>query len=482
MKSNVISNDWFTDENNRLDAKFHLSDGLTAKRLLSKKGDLLRPLSSVTSQIFMGPRFKRYYVDNSKHGLPFMGGATMQKNDLTGLKLISKKMTKCIDELKLEAGWTLVTRSGTIGQTAFTTKDFEGKAATEDVIRVIANQQKIKPGFLHAYLTSKYGYALLTQGTYGAVIQHIEPHHIADLPVPIFPKPLEQQIHQLITEAAELRVGANELLEKSQRTLLKEAVLPQLSSDEYEFFGNHAAGRKLSVFSVSSSEINSVSINAFNYSRRIKALRERVKKATKSIPLIDGLQEPGFFSTGSFPRVELDSPNAVQLINQTDIFNIRMVGKRISPRKVKTDKLVNYGEVLIAGVGTLGENETFCRVIFAGEELTGKLISGEFIRMKTNSQIPSGYLYAWLSSDYGFRFIRSTQTGTKLCRPIQAMLQEIPVPVLDENEMKKIDTMVKQAHTKRFQALEKENQAIAIMENEINSWQYSKHAETMKDR
>ena len=126
---------------------------------------------------------------------------------------------------------------------------------------------------------------------------------------------------------------------------------------------------------------------------------------------------------------------------------------------------------MIAGVGTLGENETFCRTIFAGEELEGQLVSGEFIRMKTKKGIPSGYLYAWLSSDYGFRFVRSTQTGTKLCRPIPALLKNIPVPLLEENEMKKIDAMVRKAHTKRFEALKKEDEAISMVENEISSWQ-----------
>lgn len=47
------------------------------------------------------------------------------------------------------------------------------------------------------------------------------------------------------------------------------------------------------------------------------------------------------------------------LINQSDIFDTVIKGKYISKRNVNLSNLVEYGEVLIAGVGTLGENETF---------------------------------------------------------------------------------------------------------------------------
>ena len=132
--------------------------------------------------------------------------------------------------------------------------------------------------------------------------------------------------------------------------------------------------------------------------------------------------------------------------------------------------MVEYGEVLIAGVGTLGENETFCRAIFANEDLKGQLISGEFIRMKTNDMIPSGYLYTWLSSDYGFRFLRNIQAGTKLCRPIPKLLLELPVPIIDKEDMLRIDSLVREAHTKRHQANQMESKAIRMVEEEIEKW------------
>ena len=155
------------------------------------------------------------------------------------------------------------------------------------------------------------------------------------------------------------------------------------------------------------------------------------------------------------------------LINQSDIFDAIIKGKRISKRRVKTDNLVEYGEVLIAGVGTLGDSEKFCHVIFANEDLVGQLVSGEFIRMKTTKEVTSGYLFAWLDTDYGFRLIRNTQAGTKLCRPIPRMLLEIPVPLIDSDSMQEIDRLVREAHTKRYQANCNERKAISMVEKEI---------------
>lgn len=288
--------------------------------------------------------------------------------------------------------------------------------------------------------------------------------------IPLLSKEKQAEMHQLIVEAAELRVEANRLLEEASRKIKDIAGLKELSVDDYEYFGNHSYKRKVSAYSIKSFEINALSINAFNYSRKIKKLKDEIRKDSY-LTLAECLDDEGLFNTGSFKRLEIDSPKAIKLINQSDIFNAKKTGKMLSRRFIKNAELAEYGEVLIAGVGTLGEGETFCRVVFVNEELKGQLLAGEFIRMNTKQDIPSGYLYAWLNTDYGFRLIRSCQTGTKLCRPIKELLLELPVPKLEKHLMNKIDKIVKDGHTKLFLAITKENQAISLIEKEIDLWQ-----------
>ncbi|MBC5862824.1 methylation-associated defense system restriction endonuclease subunit S MAD5 [Flavobacterium turcicum] len=462
---------WISEGDIRIDSSFHLSDGRVTRKILEQSPLGNNRLGDVTDEIFYGGRAKRIYVENEIVGVPFMGSSDMLKSDFSSLKYISRKITKNIEQSYLKEGWTLVTRSGTVGKTAYVNKNFEEKTASEHIIRVVPCDN-IKSGYLYSFLSSKFGYSLMTQGTFGAVIQHIEPDYLAALPIPILKEIIQQQSHNLILEASSLRFEANTMLKSAQRKLKVYTNLNDLKTDAYEYFGNQSNNRKVSAFKRNISEITPISINAFNYSKRIEKLEENVKSG-KYLSLAECLNDKKFFSTSSFQRLELDSPTAIKLINQSDIFHIKKQGKMLARKFVKADKLVEYGEVIIAGVGTLGENETFCRAIFANEELEGQLISGEFLRMKTNMKVPPGYLYCWLASDYGFRFIRKTQSGTKLCRPIHKLLELIPVPIIEDKLMNEIDEIVKHAHKKLYDAYNKEMSAIKLIEKEIESWQKS---------
>lgn len=471
MKVAAAKYNWIKETDLRLGADYHLSDGPKTKRILEKSPFNKISLNKAAKDIFLGSRFKRVFVEDSEKGYPYLTGSDMVKADLDSGKYLSKKYTEQQETLMIDKGWILVSCSGTLGNTVFTNDDFVGRIGTHDLIRIIPNEVEIQPGFLYAYLSSKYGYSLLTQASYGGVVKHIEPHHIADLPIPLFPPDQQQRIHDLVVQAAELREEGNRLLRKAEEKFMTHANLPVLAKDDYEYFGAHSGERTTSMFKVNIREVSPLTVNAFNYSRKINRIKKIVEQKTPNITLAECLNDEGIFTTGSFKRLELDSPKSIQLINQSDIFNIDKTGKFIARIYVKTENLVEYGEVLIAGVGTLGENETFCRCVFANEELEGQLISGEFLRLKTNSKVPSGYLFAYLSSPYGFRLIRSTHSGTKLCRPIKELLKEIPVPILDIAVMTEIDQMVKKAHTMRYNALLKEHQAITQIETEIASWQ-----------
>mgnify|MGYP004459109271 CR=1 FL=1 len=447
----------------RLDGSFHLSDGLEVRKLVSKSPYGTTEIKDVSSNIYCPGIFKRNYV---KSGIPFLGGGDIQKQDLDSGKYLREKNTPNYEVLQIKKGWSLVTCGGTIGDTVFANNLLAKCWISQHVMRVIP--QNIKEGMLYAYLASKYGKLLLTTNTYGSVIPTLNASNIANLPIPRFPEYFQQEVDNLVQEAARLRVESADMLTKAELLLKTEANLRELTSEDYDYFGPRNAERKLSCFTVKRKDINTTTINAFNLSERIRKTKDSIVCKTK--PLREVLLGGDTFSTGSFPRVEVKEGFGVMLINQKDVFDNIVKGKYISKRGVKTDNLVEYGEVLIAGVGTLGESETFCRAIFANEDLVGQLVSGEFIRMKTNDEIPSGYLYAWLASDYGFRFLRNIQAGTKLCRPIPRLVLELPVPILDVETMIKIDSLVKKAHTKRYEANNCERKAIRMVEQEIEKW------------
>lgn len=451
----------------RTDASYHLSEGQIVQNDIVSSPYPLMQIKDVSNDIFIGNRAKRIYVSSIEHGIPFLSSSDILKGDLEHVKLASKKYTPEIDRMLLQKGWTLISRSGTIGNCAFANAKHAQKLASEHVIRLVPNNI-LRGGLVYAYLASKYGHSLLTQGTFGAVIQHIEPDFIGSLPIPHFPETFQEEVDDLMQEASRLREEATDELNEAEKILKEAAKLRDLTPEDYDYYGLNNSGRKVSCFVRKRKDIDTTTINAFNHSERIRNTKASITCPT--VPLKEVLLGGDTFSSNSCPSIEVKPEHGVMFINQKDIFDNIVKGKWISKRNISLDKLVEYGEVIVACDGTLGENELFCRALFANEDLQGALISTHFIRMKTNEKVPSGYLYIWLNSDYGFRFIRNCQAGTKLCHPIPKMFLEIPVPVVEKETMEEIDKLVKDAYTKRYLANCNERKAISLVEQEIESW------------
>ena len=90
--------------------------------------------------------------------------------------------------------------------------------------------------------------------------------------------------------------------------------------------------------------------------------------------------------------------------------------------------------------------------------------------MKASTRVTPGYLYTWLSSDYGFRLLRHTQYGTKLCYPNTDVFCDFPMPIIEMPKMQEIDEIVNKAHELRYKAILKERKAISMIEQEIEKW------------
>ena len=50
------------------------------------------------------------------------------------------------------------------------------------------------------------------------------------------------------------------------------------------------------------------------------------------------------------------------------------------------------------------------------------------------------------------------------------MFLDIPVPIISPDIVNEIDQLVKEAHTKRYEANENERKAIRMVEEEIEKW------------
>ena len=210
---------WLREQGFRLDAPPFLSGAIEARKLLEQLPVKKEPLALLTQGdlgIFHAGRVKRNWVIEPEYGVPFLSSTDILQADLSRLSLISKQVIVENPKLIIHKDWSLITRSGSIGRMAYARPDMDGMACSEDVLRVVPDPERILPGYLYAFLSSKFGVPLVVGGTYGAIIQHIEPHHIANLPVPRLSEEIEARAHRLVREAAELRTRAARTMEDAK--------------------------------------------------------------------------------------------------------------------------------------------------------------------------------------------------------------------------------------------------------------------------
>lgn len=464
MKTAIVNSKEIAGHRFRFEGSHYLNHYAYLSLKIERSKDKCVKLEDVAT-CFNPPVFKRQFCQDTEHAVQYFQSSDVPSLEEKSKVFIYKGQAESL-KLLVHKNDILVTGFGTIGNTRLVSRHQDGVCYANNVCRI--QSTGMSAGFIYAFMSSKYGTAQLNNNASGSVVRYIEAPGIKRTLIPHFPESFQKEVDDLMQEAARLRKEATDELNEAEKILKEAAKLRDLTPEDYDYYGLNNSGRKVSCFIRKRKDIDTTTINAFNHSERIRNTKASITCPT--VPLKEVLLGGDTFSTGSFPRIEVKEGCGIMLINQKDIFDTIVKGKYISKRNVKTNNLVEYGEVLIAGVGTLGENETFCRAIYANEDLVGQLVSGEFIRMKTNGKVPSGYLYAWLASDYGFRLLRNLQAGTKLCRPIPRLVLEIPVPILDKQVMEEIDQMVKEAYTKRYRANCNEHKAISMVEREIESW------------
>ena len=129
----------------------------------------------------------------------------------------------------------LITCSGTIGNMRVCNANFDGAVGSPDLIRIVAEPQaKFLPVTSMPGLSSPLAHALIEQKTYGAVVPHIEAHHVVDLPVPRLDAATEQRIHELVERAAVLKAEANEALRLIRHDITDGLRLPTSFAQTYD--------------------------------------------------------------------------------------------------------------------------------------------------------------------------------------------------------------------------------------------------------
>lgn len=451
----AIPSIWLENNGRRLDCGPYMSGAVEAKELLKRLNT--EKLSHVTADIYHAGRESRLWVDSEEHGVPFMGSTDILAADLSYLPLISKKQVASNPRFTVGKGWTLVTRSGTVGRMAFARPDMDGVACSEHVMRVVPNEEVIKPGYLYAYLSSRFGVPIIVSGTYGAIIQHIEPHHIADLPVPRLGE-IEIRAHDLIFQAAKAHVESIELRRRAGALVNEICRFPQRLAP---------AAR---VFAYSSASSSSVL-------RRLDATFHNpiAQKAEELVIAENGiaLSSAGVlgFESNRMKQVFVEEGYGTPFITSGGIFS-----KTITPERYLRNQLlgedetwrINEYDTLVARSGQVGG--IIGRGVWADSRLDGFAASPHILRLRpTSEEFPPGYVYAFLClTDVGYQLLARTAAGSSIpFLPLDAVL-EIKIPTTPSlQQRQEIDELVKRSGELRKQSQELEKEAVALVERVI---------------
>ena len=457
----VVPSIWIEHNGRRLDCGPYVSGAIEAKELLSQMNTT--PLIELTTGhkggIYNGSPFIRNYVEDAEHGVPFLTTSSLLQADLSNLSLLSKKdaQSRQLSFLEIKPGMTLITCSGSIGRMAYARADMEGVWSNQDIMKVVPDPDSIKPGYLYAYLCSRFGVPMIASGTYGAIIQHIEPQHIADLPVPRLGA-AEEQAHDLIQRAADAQVKSGELRQQAGALVNDICGFPVKLASAARIFAYSSAKSNDILKRLDATFHNPVAQQA-------EALTNAAGGITLSAARVSG------FESNRMKQVFVEEGYGTPFITSGGIFS-----KTIMPERYLRNQLlgedeswrINEYDTLIARSGQVGG--IIGRGVWADTRLDGFAASPHILRLRpTSEEFPPGYVYAFLClTDVGYQLLARTAAGSSIpFLPLDAVL-EIKIPTTPSlQQRQEIDALVKRAGELRKQSQELEMEAVALVERAI---------------
>lgn len=446
----------------RLDTKPYVGGALQAKLLLEELPLRKDSLTSVTVGIFHAGRESRKWVETAEFGIPFLGSSALQNADFSNLPFISKEQVAHNPAFLLKEGYTLITRSGTIGKMAYCRKEMAGLACSEHVLRVAPDTSKIPPGYLYAFLSSKFGVPLVTSGTYGSLIQSIEPEHLAQIEVPRLDPEKEQAIHDLVEEAGRLRSEASAKISEAVTLLEKEAGFDEPSDRP----------NRLGAAAIESSEIfdSCARIDAWFFNSRSISIKHIIDNHPWGAKPLESVAN--VYGTPVFKRIYVDGDeHGVGFFGSAEIFKVDRTPEAFLSLKVKGiyKYILSEGSVIMASSGSLGG--VIGRPQYVDRQIAGMAASNHVLRIDPlKDRVRPGYLYAYLASQrIGYPLILRTACGDAIPEIWPIYLNQIPVLMSPKILEDQIADDVENAFEMRVAATETERSAISTIEHELTT-------------
>ncbi len=466
MSNNLISHyfevDVFNSTSNkilegdfRLNAEYYLHSNSFE---LSEKIQTER-LSEIAKVVGFGP-FKRYYIDDLQYGVPLISSSEMMELKPTYEGIISKEYTKDFEKYLVKRNTILVSCSGTIGNITFVDDRLNNMAISQHALRVIPNDL-INLGLLYTFFNSEFGQSLIKGKKSGAVIDELYKDDLYKIDIPILEAKVKSKLSELVLTAFKKRENANLQLDKANTLVLQYNNLPLLSTNQPETLD---ADGEVEIRMTDLDEFTlDYRLDAHFYNPMAKLIVENIQAYCANSNNLFNIADCSFRGSRS-TRNYVDKDNGIAFLSGKNIIQIRPDFKYISKSETANiqEMLLSEGQILISRSGTLG------RTLLIYKNYEGCAASEHLIRVKPEtSKIDSGYLYAFLSSDYGFHQLLRYKHGAVIDEITEDQISQSLIPLPTEKQQKEIGDLVRQAYELRAEAIKLEDQAQELLTKEL---------------
>jgi type I restriction enzyme S subunit len=405
-------------------------------------------------------RFKRIWLPYSD--LPIYQPSTIMDLNPAPDGYLSGLTKTNIAALRVRKGQILVTCSGTIGKVSLVSKTLNNKIFSHDLIRL--NTKNLNnSGYVYAFLRSKIGNILLQSNKYGAVITHIEPEHLADIPVPNPPENIKKKIHGFIIHSFDLREESNELITKATDLLISELNLPPVHEIKTKRFNNRI-------------DVDNYSVKLSNLDRRLdgsyhiplaKAIAEHLRKYAEELTTIgDKRISKEIILPGRFKRVYVEEGQGQVFFSGKNISELDPSDKKYlsfarHANRIKQQLTIKHQMILITCSGSVG------KVAIVPKHWDNWAMTHDIIRLVPQVDL-CGYLYIWLQSAYAKKLIQAMQYGSVVPHVEDEHIRNVVVPLLkNKSTQKEINEIALVMNKKRYEAYLLEQQAMKILNDEV---------------
>jgi type I restriction enzyme, S subunit len=464
---------WLYSGENRLDGGFYTAEVTAALRIVNDCGHPVKPLADLADDIFILDRFRRIYASDKKSGWAYLSASETLDFRPDSERYIAKDHAPKLAKLHFaKTGWILVSSSGTVGRMTIATDRLTQYFLTHDLIRVIPKETHFS-GYIYAFLSSKIGQALISKDQYGSAVKHLEPHHIAKIPVPLLPEKTQIETHTEIMKAFALRDEANYLLDEADRLLHKNLDLPYFDESLVPYL---PAPKKLNAIRENMPHPKAFSLKASNLQERFDASFHVPMAQTVVNFLKKGKYPPvqltnfvkHIFIPTRFKRIYVPKEYGVPFLQGSHLpqmrpYDLKFLSLKANAKHIN-ECLIHSGYVLVTRSGTIG------RIGLVTSSKNDWGASEHILRIVPDDEkTHSGFIAAFLMTPYGQHQLQSKIYGGVVDEITEEDTGKIWIPDAPEKIQIQIGELVKSAFEKKDEASKIEEAAIAKVESLLNA-------------